>query len=93
MRVALILLFLPAFFLLLFGYALSWDVRGVRISVDDRDRSPSSLVPDAAARIAGRIACEAERLVALAVTAHGHEALQVGSMFALRRGQIGRAHV
>jgi ABC-2 type transport system permease protein len=32
----------PAFFLLLFGYALSWDIRGVRIAVDDRDRSADS---------------------------------------------------
>lgn len=41
-RTLAILLFLPAFFLLLFGYALSWDIRGVRIAVDDRDRSPDS---------------------------------------------------
>jgi ABC-2 type transport system permease protein len=37
-----ILLFLPAFFLLLFGFALSWDLRNVRIAVDDRDHSPAS---------------------------------------------------
>lgn len=37
-----ILLFVPAFFLLLFGYALSWDIRHVRIAVDDRDRSSDS---------------------------------------------------
>jgi ABC-2 type transport system permease protein len=37
-----ILLFVPAFFLLLFGYALSWDIRGIRIAVDDRDRSAGS---------------------------------------------------
>jgi ABC-2 type transport system permease protein len=37
-----ILLFLPAFFLLLFGFALSWDLRNVRIAVDDRDHSPDS---------------------------------------------------
>jgi ABC-2 type transport system permease protein len=37
-----ILLFLPAFFLLLFGYALSWDIRDVRIAVDDRDRTADS---------------------------------------------------
>jgi ABC-2 type transport system permease protein len=41
-RTLAILLFLPAFFLLLFGYALSWDIRGVRIAVDDRDRSSDS---------------------------------------------------
>ena len=37
-----ILLFVPAFFLLLFGYALSWDIRGIRIAVDDRDRTADS---------------------------------------------------
>lgn len=37
-----ILLFVPAFFLLLFGYALSWDIRGVHIAVDDRDQSADS---------------------------------------------------
>ena len=37
-----ILLFLPAFFLLLFGFALSWDLRNVHIAVDDRDHSPDS---------------------------------------------------
>jgi ABC-2 type transport system permease protein len=37
-----ILLFVPAFFLLIFGYALSWDLRGIRIAVDDRDRSTDS---------------------------------------------------
>ena len=38
----MILLFVPAFFLLLFGYALSWDIRDVRIAIDDRDRSQAS---------------------------------------------------
>ena len=37
-----ILLFVPAFFLLLFGYALSWDLSGIRIAVDDRDRTTAS---------------------------------------------------
>jgi ABC-2 type transport system permease protein len=41
-RTLAILLFLPALFLLLFGYALSWDIRGVPVAVDDRDRSPES---------------------------------------------------
>ena len=41
-RTLAILLFLPAFFLLLFGFALSWDLRNVRIAVDDRDNSPAS---------------------------------------------------
>jgi ABC-2 type transport system permease protein len=37
-----ILLFFPAFVLLLFGYALNWDVRHINLAVDDRDRSPDS---------------------------------------------------
>ena len=41
-RTLVILLFVPAFFLLLFGYALNWDIRHVALAVDDRDRSPES---------------------------------------------------
>src|ERR687888_511765 len=41
-RTLVILLFLPAFFLLLYGYALNWDIRHVRLAVDDRDRSAES---------------------------------------------------
>jgi ABC-2 type transport system permease protein len=41
-RTLLILLFVPAFILLLFGYALNFDVRNIRIAVDDRDRSAAS---------------------------------------------------
>ena len=37
-----ILLLFPAFVLLLFGYALNWDVRHIALAVDDRDRSPES---------------------------------------------------
>jgi ABC-2 type transport system permease protein len=37
-----ILLFFPAFVLLLFGYALNWDVRHIPLAVDDRDRSVDS---------------------------------------------------
>jgi ABC-2 type transport system permease protein len=36
------LLFFPAFVLLLFGYALNWDVRHISLAVDDRDRSSDS---------------------------------------------------
>ena len=32
-RTLLILLFVPAFFLLLYGYALNWDIRDVRLAV------------------------------------------------------------
>jgi ABC-2 type transport system permease protein len=37
-----VLLFVPAFFLLLYGYALNWDIRNVRLAVEDRDRSAAS---------------------------------------------------
>jgi ABC-2 type transport system permease protein len=41
-RTLTILLFVPALFLLLYGYALNFDIRNVRLAVDDRDRSPQS---------------------------------------------------
>jgi ABC-2 type transport system permease protein len=37
-----ILLFIPTFILLIFGYALNWDIRDVPLAVDDRDRSQES---------------------------------------------------
>ena len=41
-RTLLILLLVPAFFLLLYGYALSFDVQNVSLAVQDNDRSPTS---------------------------------------------------
>ena len=41
-RTLMILLFVPAFFLLLYGYALNWDIRHVALAVEDRDRTPAS---------------------------------------------------
>src|SRR6185295_1977924 len=41
-RTLLILLFIPAFFLLVYGYALNWDIRHISLAVDDRDRSVAS---------------------------------------------------
>jgi ABC-2 type transport system permease protein len=41
-RTLMILLFVPAFFLLIYGYALSWDIRHIALAVDDRDRSSDS---------------------------------------------------
>lgn len=41
-RTLLILIFVPAFFLLLYGYALNFDIRHVRLVVQDRDSSPES---------------------------------------------------
>ncbi|HKE84298.1 MAG TPA: ABC transporter permease [Vicinamibacterales bacterium] len=41
-RTLLILLFVPAFFLLVYGYALNFDIRHVSIAVQDNDRSTAS---------------------------------------------------
>jgi ABC-2 type transport system permease protein len=41
-RTLLILLFVPAFFLFLYGYALNFDIRHVPLAIQDRDRSPES---------------------------------------------------
>ena len=41
-RTLLILLFVPAFFLFLYGYALNFDIRHVALAVQDRDRSAES---------------------------------------------------
>ncbi len=41
-RTLMILLFVPAFFLLLFGYALNFDIRHVTLAVEDRDGTPES---------------------------------------------------
>jgi ABC-2 type transport system permease protein len=38
-RTLLILLFVPAFFLLVYGYALNFDVRHIRLGIQDNDRS------------------------------------------------------
>ncbi len=41
-RTLMILVFIPALFLLIYGYALSWDIRHIALAVDDRDRSAES---------------------------------------------------
>jgi ABC-2 type transport system permease protein len=41
-RTLVILLFVPTFFLFLYGYALNFDVRHVALAVDDRDHSTES---------------------------------------------------
>jgi ABC-2 type transport system permease protein len=41
-RSLLILLFVPAFFLLVYGYALNFDIRDIRLAVQDDDRSSAS---------------------------------------------------
>ncbi len=41
-RTLMILLFIPVFFLLLYGYALNFDIRHVHLAVEDRDNSSQS---------------------------------------------------
>jgi ABC-2 type transport system permease protein len=41
-RTLLILVFIPAFFLLLYGYALNFDIRHIALAVEDRDGSSQS---------------------------------------------------
>jgi ABC-2 type transport system permease protein len=41
-RSLMVLLFVPAFFLLLYGYDLSFDVRNIRLAIHDNDRSAAS---------------------------------------------------
>ena len=41
-RTLMILLFVPAFFLLLYGYALNFDIRNIPLAVQDNDRSSTS---------------------------------------------------
>ncbi|MEZ5315866.1 MAG: ABC transporter permease [Vicinamibacterales bacterium] len=41
-RTLLILIFVPTFFLFLYGYALNFDIRHVRLAIDDRDGSAES---------------------------------------------------
>jgi len=41
-RTLMILLFIPVFFLLLYGYALNFDIRHVALAVQDRDQSTES---------------------------------------------------
>jgi ABC-2 type transport system permease protein len=41
-RTLMILLFIPTFFLLLFGYALNFDIKHVALAVEDRDDSVES---------------------------------------------------
>ena len=41
-RTVMIMVFLPAFFLFLYGYALNFDIRHVSLVVQDRDETPES---------------------------------------------------
>jgi ABC-2 type transport system permease protein len=41
-RTLLTIVFVPAFFLLLYGYALNWDIKHIALSVQDRDQTAQS---------------------------------------------------
>ena len=41
-RTLLILLFVPAFFLFVYGYALNFDIRNIALAVEDNDQSVQS---------------------------------------------------
>ena len=41
-RTLLIQVFVPAFFLLVFGYALNFDVKNIKLAVEDRDGTVES---------------------------------------------------
>ena len=41
-RTLLVLAFVPVFFLLLYGYALNFDIRNIALAVEDRDSTPES---------------------------------------------------
>jgi drug efflux transport system permease protein len=41
-RTLVVLLFVPVFFLLLYGYALNFDIRHIRLAVEDNDRTAES---------------------------------------------------
>jgi ABC-2 type transport system permease protein len=41
-RTLMTIVFVPAFFLLLYGYALNWDIKHIALAVEDRDATPQS---------------------------------------------------
>jgi ABC-2 type transport system permease protein len=41
-RTLIILIFIPTFFLFLYGYALNFDIRHIGLGIEDRDHSPES---------------------------------------------------
>ena len=41
-RTLMILVFIPVFFLLLYGYALNFDIRNIPLAIEDRDGTPES---------------------------------------------------
>ena len=67
----LVMAFVPVFFLLLYGYALNFDIRNIALAVEDRDRTPesralvSAFVSSGYFQLAGTVysAQEAERML------------------------------
>jgi len=41
-RTLMTIVFVPCFFLLLYGYALNWDIKHIALAVQDRDNTPQS---------------------------------------------------
>jgi ABC-2 type transport system permease protein len=41
-RTLMTIVFVPAFFLLLYGYALNWDIKHIALGIQDRDGTPQS---------------------------------------------------
>src|SRR5215510_13808128 len=41
-RTLVTIVFVPAFFLLLYGYALNWDIKHIKLAVQDRDQTAQS---------------------------------------------------
>ena len=69
----MVMAFVPVFFLLLYGYALNFDIRNIALAVEDRDGTPesralvSAFVSSGYFQLAGAVhsAAEAERLLDL----------------------------
>src|SRR5947208_4175785 len=41
-RTLMTIVFVPAFFLLLYGYALNWDIKHIALAIQDRDQTSAS---------------------------------------------------
>lgn len=99
-RSLLVLLFIPVFFLLLYGYALNFDIRDVQIAVEDRDLSPesrrlvSAFVNSGYFELAASVEDPAE-IVALMERDRIRAAIRIPPGFArdIRRGSPGQVEV
>ena len=80
-RTLLILLFIPAFFLFLYGYALNFDIRHVSLAVEDRDGTSESRA----------LVASFTRSTYFDIAAAVRSDAEVDRL--MDRGKIGRAHV